>query len=92
MFDASDNLDELSDALRALDESTAEIARLREDRRRDALDGQAALDEANAKIARLREALKKYGQHDRFCPWVVKGWGEPGPCICGFEAASDEEG
>lgn len=30
MFDASDDLSELSDALRALDEANAEIARLRE--------------------------------------------------------------
>ena len=36
-----------------------DIARLRRERRRDALDGQAALDEANNEIASLRRELQR---------------------------------
>ena len=40
----------------------AENERLREERQRDALDGQATLDEANNTIVKLRDALKPFAE------------------------------
>lgn len=38
-----------------------------------------------AEIYRLREALKKYGRHSKYCPYMIQLGS--GSCNCGFSEA-----